>query len=124
LIVFLKENYNISVKQRLKKEDIIQVLESEYSKSCNGDRENLEEDVDLFGNEIQLPCIGSDDGIYDLSSMEYLFRKDENDDYININYIYNEKDERVANFPIMNNGKQLTGYYCQALNGQIDHQIT
>ena len=74
-------------------------------------KEQIMEDneFDLFGNEIVKACLGDDGNIYDESSMLYLFQKDENDEYINIEYIY-EGFEPSPNFPIMTNGKKLTSW--------------
>ena len=74
-------------------------------------KEQIMEDneFDLFGNEIVKPCLGDDGNIYDDSSMLYLFEKDENDEYINIEYTY-EGFEPLPNFPLMCNGKMLTSW--------------
>lgn len=74
-------------------------------------KEQIMEDneFDLFGNEIVKPCLGDDGNTYDESSMIYLFEKDENNEYINIEYTY-EGFEPMPNFPIMTNGKKLTSY--------------
>ena len=66
-------------------------------------------EFDLFGNEIVKACLGDDGNIYDESSMLYLFQKDENDEYINIEYTY-EGFEPLPNFPVMTNGKKLTSW--------------
>ena len=68
---------------------------------------------DLFGNQIQTPCLGNDGGIYDISSMEYLFKKNEQGEYINIPYSYDENTNRIPNFPRMNNGIPLSSYVIQ-----------
>ena len=65
---------------------------------------------DLFGNKIVSPVVGSDGGIYNLSSMERLFEKDEKEEYINIPYHYNENGDRVPSFPRMKNGVRLSSY--------------
>ena len=73
--------------------------------------ESVDDDThDLFGNKIVTPVVGSDGGIYNLSSMEHLFEKDSKDEYINIPYHYNEIGDRVPSFPRMNNGVRLTSY--------------
>ena len=65
---------------------------------------------DLFGNVISNPCRGSDGGIYDLESMNYLFEKKPDGDYKNIPYTYNEQNQRVPSFPRMSNGDRLTSF--------------
>ena len=37
--------------------------------------ENIEDQYDLFGNEIKIPVKGSDDCIYDKNSLEYFLKK-------------------------------------------------
>lgn len=66
-------------------------------------------DYDEFGNEIQTQCLGTDGNIYDISSMYYLFEKNENGEYKNIPYKY-KNNERVPNFPRMGNGQILNGF--------------
>ena len=109
LIRYLQKKYNITVSDNLFKNDIINLIEKEYNSKKN--RKFIEKDeLDLFGNEIKNPVIGSDGEIYDESSMIYLFKKNKDMEFINIPYIYNEKNERVPNYPIMSNGKPLESY--------------
>ena len=61
--------------------------------------------IDLFGNTIETPCLGNDNNVYDLSSMEYLFKKDDKGKYVNIPYINGK-----PNFPIMSQGEVLSSY--------------
>ena len=65
---------------------------------------------DLFGNEINHPVLGSDGAIYDISSMEQLFEKDEDNEYVNISYHYDDGGQRVPLFPRMENGIRLSFY--------------
>lgn len=65
---------------------------------------------DLFGNEIVKPCRGNDGNIYDESSMLYLFKKNESNEYINIQYKYDNSGSLIPNYPVMTNGKILDGY--------------
>lgn len=72
---------------------------------------NLDEDnYDLFGNKIINPCLGNDGQIYDLHSMQNLFKKNEKGDYINISSFYNNENILEQNFPVMHNGKRLSSY--------------
>jgi hypothetical protein len=64
--------------------------------------------TDLFGNAIVDPVIGDDDIIYDRSSMKEYFRKDIDDTYINIPYIW--MDEAVPWFRKRGGKKRLTTY--------------
>lgn len=89
---------NLQKKKLEKKED---VEDSEY---------------DLFGNKIEFPCYGDDDGVYDITSMRHLFKTNSKGEFENISYVYNKKNERVPNFPIMNKGKPLTSWYCPSMN--------
>ena len=65
--------------------------------------------IDLFGNLIVNPVIGNDGGIYEKTSMEKLFLK-ENDTFKNINYHYVD-NILVPNYPRMYNGKKLSKFY-------------
>lgn len=97
----------------LHRSSIIKVLKINYQESKKRPIPN-EENVDLFGNEIQIPCFGNDNQIYDILSMEYLFLRNESGDFVNINYVY-ENNIRVPNFPIMHDGQRLSSYYCPSL---------
>ncbi len=124
LQAYLRQRYNILPKAKDNKmclyRQIQKLFVSEnHKRMTQGVEENEEQEIDIFGNEITIPCIGNDNGIYDLSSMEYLFRKNEDDEYCNIPYVYDESNERVPNFPIMNEGKRLSGYYCDAISGSL-----
>ncbi len=71
--------------------------------------DSLQSTFDLFGNEIDVPVIGSDGNVYDKKSMDYLFQVNNDGHYINIPYIYKDNSSH-PNFPIMHNGKRLSGY--------------
>jgi hypothetical protein len=102
--------------QNLERYLILEKLKENKTKEKNNINNNKEErEFDLFGNKIEFPCYGNDNGIYDLSSMRNLFKTDENGDFLNISYIY-KNNKRVANFPVMNEGKQLTEWYCPSLD--------
>ena len=118
----MDQNYGVKVSntklKRTSKKELQNILNNEHKKivELHSKNEMEEDNFDLFGNEISIPCYGDDNGIYDLSSMEYLFQKDEDDDFIHIPYKYNSENERVPNFPVMNEGKPLTSFYCLALD--------
>ena len=102
-------NSPIHVKsKKMKKCDWIEILLKEQKKMKQETR-CLMSEYDLFGNKIITPVRGSDNEIYDLCSMEFLFEKNEKGEYLNIVYGY-EKDNRVPLFPIMGNGKILDSY--------------
>ena len=107
MIDYIEKTYHISVSNDHSRERIVELLDSFRSiwktKEMNGT------DIDLFGNEIKTPVRGSDDTVYDLQSMTYLFEKKEDGDYQNISYRY-EHGVRVPNFPVMGNGKSLHDY--------------
>ena len=106
---FLEKKYKIINKENLKKKELLQLIEKEYSSQKN--EMIIEEgEYDLFGNEIRNPVTGFDGETYDESSMLYLFERDEKMEFKNIPYIYNEQNVRVPNYPIMSNGKPLNGY--------------
>ena len=73
--------------------------------------EKLTTDIkyDEFGNGIVTKCLGNDGNTYDITSMIYLFQKNNEGEYTNIPYHYID-EERRPNFPIMGNGKRLDGY--------------
>ena len=70
-----------------------------------------DEEYDFFGHKIENPVVGSDEAIYDKKSVEYYLKKDKDGDFVNISYIYNEKQERVPYFPPIQNNKPLTHFY-------------
>ena len=106
---FLEKQFSV-VLSTSSREEIVHLL-SEKDTLSKTQIELVDEDThDLFGNKIVSPVVGSDGGIYNLSSMEYLFEKDENEEYINIPYQYNESGDRVPVFPRMKNGVRLTSY--------------
>ena len=101
--VFSKNISKFKTKQKI----ILELIEN-YQISCKTTPPTDNDDVDkydLFGNEIKIPCLGSDNEIYDLSSMEYLFQMDYSGKYKNISYI-----NLVPNFPVMKNGLVLSFY--------------
>lgn len=102
--------------KELDRKKVLDTLKTKYSKKEENIENNEDIDYDIFGNKIEFPCYGDDDGIYDLASMRYLFKTNSNGDFENITYIYNENNERIPNFPIMNKGKVLTKYECPSLN--------
>ena len=107
--IYLKEKFNVDGKKDLTKKQLLCLLKKEYK-----EKEKLlsEETIklDLFGNEIKQPVLGSDGEIYDESSMKYLFEKNEKNEFINLSYTYDKDNNRIPNFPRMANGKILDGY--------------
>jgi hypothetical protein len=97
----------------LHRNSIITILKTNYQESIKRAIHD-EDNIDLFGNEIQIPCFGNDNQIYDILSMEYLFLRNASGDFVNINYIY-DNNVRVPNFPIMRDGQRLSSYYCPSL---------
>ena len=78
---------------KTKKELITQlhdIYQKEKKKETPISMEDLEDD--LFGNPIMTPCLGNDGQIYDIESMNYLFQKNEQGEYVNIPYKYNENN--------------------------------
>lgn len=111
LVDFLSKNYKI-VDTTLDRENLLSVLKENYNK--NKKLIHKDDEFDLFGNKIIIPCFGNDNQIYDLLSMEYLFLQNDENDYVNISYIY-ENNIRVPNYPIMEGGQRLTSYFCPTL---------
>ena len=105
---YLEKNFNQTYSSQKRKPFLIQELEKLYQKKKE---EIIVEEInyDEFGNEITTQCLGSDGNIYDISSMYYLFERNEDGDYKNIPYKY-EKNERVPNFPRMGNGQILKDF--------------
>ncbi len=110
LISFVRESYQEQIPLKCKKDAIIQRLRLLHKQREQESHELQREMEDIFGNPIEHPCVGNDGGIYDLVSMEYLFRKNEKDEYVNIPYRYDANSHRVPNFPRMKNGVCLTSY--------------
>ncbi len=107
LIDYIEKTYDISLTNNHSKERIVELLDSFHS--IWKTKDTTSKTIDLFGNEIKTPVRGSDDTVYDLQSMTYLFEKNEDGDYKNISYRY-ENGLRVPNFPVMGNGKTLQHY--------------
>lgn len=100
-------NFSKNISKCQTKEKMILELIQNYQISCktNAENNNDMDKYDLFGNEIKNPCLGSDNEIYDLSSMEYLFEIDSSGKYKNISYTNSS-----PNFPVMKNGLVLSFY--------------
>jgi hypothetical protein len=110
---FLKEKYD-EKDDELKKKNKKQLL-NHIEKIRNNilspeETISTEEKFDLFGNEIVNPVKGFDEEIYDESSMKYLFERNDENEFINISYSYDQKNNSIPNYPIMTNGKILNGY--------------
>lgn len=114
LIEFAQKTYSITICPNMTQNEILNQMRELFQKNRLNLIKNQENNdvFDTFGNEIIVPCIGSDDAIYDITSMEYLFLKNEVGDYINIKYIYDENNQSIPNYPLMNNGKILNSYFC------------
>lgn len=114
LIEFTEKTYSITICPKTPHDEILNQMRELFQKNRLNLIKNQENNdvFDTFGNEIIVPCIGSDDAIYDITSMEYLFLRNEVGDYVNIKYIYNDNNESIPNFPLMNNGKILNSYFC------------
>jgi antitoxin component YwqK of YwqJK toxin-antitoxin module len=111
LLDYLSKNYKV-LDTSLDRENLLWTLKENYNKNK---KQNMKEDeFDLFGNKIVIPCFGNDNQIYDLLSMEYLFLQNDENDYVNIPYVY-DNNIRVPNFPIMEGGHRLTSYFCPTL---------
>lgn len=111
---FIEQTYGVIMdKEDISKDRILSFLESIDLRKKNSKETIIsddEEEIDLFGNVIKTKVKGSDGNIYDLSSMLYLFEKDEKgQDYVNMTYRY-ENEKRVPNYPTMANGKILESY--------------
>ena len=115
---FLEEKYDIYNVEVKTKKQLVRIIEEQKKKEKVQRSFNTEPTkFDLFGNEIVKPCRGNDGNIYDESSMLYLFKKDESNEYINIQYRYKESANnpcesviKIPNYPVMTNGKILDGY--------------
>ena len=107
LIEYCQEK-NLNPGKRLTKIELLKVL----SKNHKANKElTIEEDnIDLFGYEVQNPVIGSDGGIYDLESMKILFDKNDKGEYKNIKNCY-EGNSLVPNYPRGHNGNILKNFY-------------
>ena len=99
---------NISFTSTRKRHLWATVIEHEYP--TNSDNHEDEEEEDLFGHPIINRCVGSDNLVYDKRSMDYLFEKNDEGEYIRISYCFDENDIRVPNYPISSNGKILNGF--------------
>lgn len=66
--------------------------------------------TDIFGNKITNPCLGNDGGIYDLSSMEFIFETDNNGKYENLKYVFDKNGNKVPDFPLLFNNTFLSSF--------------
>lgn len=114
LIEFAQKTYSITICPNTTQNEILNQMRELFQKNRLNLIKNQENNdiFDTFGNEIIVPCIGSDDAIYDITSMEYLFLRNEVGDYVNIKYIYDDNNQSIPNYPLMNNGKILNSYFC------------
>lgn len=113
IVSYIFDSYHERVSTKLTKAKIISLLQEFYRKY---EIEETKEEVkteDLFGNTIVCACIGNDGETYDLTSMKYLFLKDEQGDYVNIPYTYDENDNRIPSYPRMKNGICLSSFTVQ-----------
>lgn len=103
---FLKKKYHIPSSE-CSNQNIIERLCTVYrQKKC----ETITDvKYDLFGNRIKIPVMGSDDIIYDKSSLDYLFLKDNENKYVNVPYTFLDGTWEPK-FPITSNGKTLSSY--------------
>ena len=107
---YIQENFKASSSLRQSKEEIIEMLKLLHFKAkTETTSPETEVKEDLFGNRIETPCRGNDGEIYDLTSMEYLFKKKDNGRFKNIRYIY-ENGISIPNYPIMSNGIRLSSF--------------
>jgi hypothetical protein len=111
IVSYIKDSYQENVSLHLKKEKLISLLQSFYKRKERQENSTIPATTeDLFGNPIINPCVGNDNEIYDMVSMEYLFQKDEEGSYVNIPYQYNAERDLVPNFPRMKSGIRLSSY--------------
>lgn len=108
---YIDKKYN-EKNTKLTRKQVISVIVDNYNKNKKElQQEESHENYDLFGNEIVNPCRGNDDILYDLSSMEYLFSKNDYGDYKNIKYVWSSSSQSyVPNFPILTKGIQLKSF--------------
>ncbi|MAI15326.1 MAG: hypothetical protein CMM15_15075 [Rhodospirillaceae bacterium] len=93
------------------RKQVIEKIREKY-RANNLPVEDEIENEDLFGNPIVIPCYGSDGGVYDLSSMRYLFQRNSQGDYTNIPYVYDSSNHRVPTYRRMKDGNILSHYSC------------
>lgn len=107
---YILEKFNKIVSLHSSKEELLSILVANYKNLQDKQKEEEEEEIDLFGNPITTPCRGNDGCIYDLASMNYLFERDADGDFKNISYRYNEWNEKVPVYPVMSNGCRLQSF--------------
>lgn len=112
IIDYVKKYFDIALSISKTKKELITQLHDIYQKEKKKETPISMEDLedDLFGNPIMTPCLGNDGQIYDIESMNYLFQKNEQGEYVNIPYKYNENNERVPNYPVMMSGICLSSF--------------
>jgi hypothetical protein len=92
------------------REFLIEKIIENHKKSIKEDIYEIDYVYDIFGNEIIQPCKGTDDNIYDLFSMKYMFSKNKDGEYENIPSSSDENGNKTIHFPVMANGKVLNNY--------------
>lgn len=109
---FLKNKYNVDeqLSEKMTKKQLLNEIERKRRGILSVTETPAEAEFDLFGNEIVNPVVGFDGETYDESSMKYLFERDEENNFVNIQYNYDENHQRQPSYPIMSNGKKLDGY--------------
>lgn len=110
---YLEKTYQEKNKE-WKRHQVVEKLKEKYHEHQKATEDELETE-DLFGNEIVIPCYGSDGGIYDISSMRYLFHRNDENEYTNIPYFYDASDVRTPNYRRMKDGLVLSHYSCPLL---------
>lgn len=99
---------NVNLPKRFTKKQLLLRLVIIYKSNFKMTDETT---YDLFGNKIVIPCIGNDNGIYDLSSMKQFFQKNERNEYIYHPTKFNaETGTYKTIFPVVNSGNVLSSF--------------
>lgn len=102
------KKYQMPFHKKDNKGKILQKFIQHYQKMIQND--SVESNIDLFGNQIEVACLGNDQGIYDLKSMMEYFRTNEQNIYVHHPYHWTNENNYIPKFPIVNEGKILSSY--------------
>lgn len=98
------------IQQNMTKQGLIDII-TKFKTSPRHKAIDTQQKQDIFGNEIINPVMGDDGIIYDRSSLQKWFQKNESGDYVNIKYKYDQFNRPVPIFVSLGGVRPLTSYH-------------
>lgn len=102
------KKYHMPFHKKDNKAKILQKFIQHYQKMIQEGPDD--QNIDLFGNKIEVPCLGNDQGIYDLKSMKEYFRTNDQNIYVHHPYHWTNENTLVPKFPVVHEGRVLSSY--------------